>query len=298
MGNKTLWWILLFVWMGGSTRWHVCKIKQLCSDSGPATAPSVNIPNLDILDGDALKLSSVGNFSFARSGAVANWGSVQPELDSLAAYLKANPNKKVTLTGLYGADEQNSTSFANLGLARADGIKQWLVKTTGLPDSLFVTEAREVGNLVMNAAGDSLYGGIDFGFANLAPVKDPEAEQLAAAEKYEDIFKPMDLYFATGSADYLQTPDNQKFLAEATKYLATHPDKKLVLTGHTDNVGADDTNMRLSEKRAGAVKEQFVKAGMNAEQLSVLAKGESEPQADNNTPEGRKANRRVAIVVQ
>jgi OmpA-OmpF porin, OOP family len=297
MGNKTIWWILLFLWMGGATWWHVCKVKQLCYDKPDATA-AISIPGLDILDGDALKLSALGNFSFARSGATANWQAVQPELDSLATYLKANPGKKITVTGLYDANEQNETSFANLGLARADGIKQFLVKASGLPDSLFVTDSREVSTLVFNAAGDSLYGGIDFGFANLVPVKDPEAEKLAAAEKYEDIFKPMDLYFATGSSDYIHTPDNQQFLTEATQYLAKNKDKKLVLTGHTDNVGGDDTNLRLSEKRANAVKEQFVKAGMATEQLSVTAKGESEPQADNNTPEGRKANRRVAIVVQ
>ena len=272
MGNKTIWWILLFLWMGSATWWHVCKVKQLCYDKPDATA-AISIPGLDILDGDALKLSALGNFSFARSGATANWQAVQPELDSLATYLKANPGKKITVTGLYDANEQNETSFANLGLARADGIKQFLVKASGLADSLFVTDSREVSTLVFNAAGDSLYGGIDFGFANLLPVKDPEAEKLAAAEKYEDIFKPMDLYFATGSSDYIHT-------------------------GHTDNVGGDDTNLRLSEKRANAVKEQFVKAGMATEQLSVTAKGESEPQADNNTPEGRKANRRVAIVVQ
>lgn len=300
MGNKTLWWILLFLWMGGSTWWHVCKIKQLCYDTGPALVDkaSVKIPGLDIIDGDNLKLSSLGNFSFAKSGAEANFRAVQLEMDSLAAYLKANPGKKLTITGMYSPTEQNATSFPNLGVARADGIKKYLVRASGLPDSLFVTEGREMGDLTFSAAGDSLYGGLDFGFMDLKPIADPEAEKLAAAEKYEDVFKPMDLYFPSGGSDYIKTPDNQKFLKEAAKYLADHKDKRLALTGHTDNVGTDDLNMRLSEKRVNTVKNTFEKVGMNTGQLTAEGKGETQPQASNDTPEGRKANRRVTIVVQ
>jgi len=137
---------------------------------------------------------------------------------------------------------------------------------------------------------------MEFGFDSLMIPKTEEA--LAAAEKYEGLFKPLDLYFKTASADYIKTTDNQKFLEEAKKYLAANKDKKLLLTGHTDSEGADDENRVLSEKRAQGVKEALVKYGMMASQIATDAKGETQPEASNDTPEGRKANRRVSIVVQ
>jgi OOP family OmpA-OmpF porin len=63
-------------------------------------------------------------------------------------------------------------------------------------------------------------------------------------------------------------------------------------------VGADDKNMALSGTRAAGVKAAFVKYGISTEQLVTDAKGETQPKASNDVPEGRKANRRVSIVVQ
>jgi OmpA-OmpF porin, OOP family len=122
-------------------------------------------------------------------------------------------------------------------------------------------------------------------------------DDLAKNQKYESVFKPMNLYFHTNEANYIRTDENQKFLNEAKAYLAEHKDKSLQLTGHTDSDGADDANMRLSERRANDVKKQLTTKGFTAAQLLADAKGETQPVADNATPEGKKANRRVTIVV-
>jgi OmpA-OmpF porin, OOP family len=131
-----------------------------------------------------------------------------------------------------------------------------------------------------------------------APKVGTTEEDLAKAEKFEAIFKPMDLYFKTGGADYIKTEDNKKFMEEATKYLAANKDKKLSLVGHTDSEGADAGNMRLSERRSKDVKAALAKKGISADQITTDAKGETQPVADNNTVEGRKQNRRVTVVVQ
>lgn len=292
-GVKTLAWILLIGWIGGSTYWHICKIKQLCE--GPAASATVAayaVPPLSIIDGEKLNLTSAMNFGFKKSIADPNYANVKKELDSLAAYLKSNPDRKVTITGLYSSVEQNPTSFANLGLARADAIKQYLVQA-GVPSGQLST----AGKLVDLAfSPEDSTNGMEFGFDSLMIPKTEEA--LAAAEKYEDVFKPLDLYFKSGSADYIKTADNNKFLEEAKKYLAANKDKKLALTGHTDNVGPDDKNMTLSGNRAAGVKAAFAKYGISSAQLVTDAKGETQPKASNDTPEGRKANRRVSIVVQ
>lgn len=129
------------------------------------------------------------------------------------------------------------------------------------------------------------------------PAAGTTEDDLAKGEKYSTVFKPMNLYFHTNEANYIKTDENQKFLTEAKAYLAEHKDKSLSLTGHTDSDGADDANMKLSERRAVDVKKQLSSKGFTADQLTTNAKGETQPAASNETPEGKKANRRVTVVV-
>ena len=83
--------------------------------------------------------------------------------------------------------------------------------------------------------------------------------------------------------------------------LKTDPVKKLTLSGHTDSKGTDDYNKSLSMRRAEAVREFLLDAGVEATQVVTLAKGDSEPRRPNVTesgednPEGRRANRRTEI---
>jgi OmpA-OmpF porin, OOP family len=290
MSIKTLAWIALIAWICGSTYWHVCKIKQLCD--GPTSSVGYTVPALKINDGTNLNLESSSNFGFKKSLPDVNYANVKKELDSLANYLKMNPNRKSTITGLYSSAEQNTTTFADLGLARADAIKQYLV-AAGVPAAQLDTASR-MTDLAFSPE-DSLHG-MEFGFGDLAL---PTTEQaLAEAEKYEGVFNPIDFYFGTAKASYIKTDENQKFLDEAKKYLAANKDKKLLITGHTDSEGEEASNQRLSEKRASAIKSQLVKSGIAADQIGTDAKGETEPKASNDTSEGRKANRRVSIVVQ
>ncbi|GAB3957949.1 hypothetical protein GCM10028805_51640 [Spirosoma harenae] len=332
MTNKAPWIILLVLWMIGSTWWHVCKIKQLCGDNINASTITTDDPEstdsgtgFTIADGDLFKLEFPGNFSFARSGANANVNTLGGSLDSMVGYLKANPGRTLDITGYYTSEETNSTSFSNLGVARAEGIKQYLIQQ-GIPAESIMTKGEE-RDLTFTAKNDSIYGGLDFAFNGAAkpatePVAVPETttppkpeesaktpelakitkptteKELANAEKFESIFKPIDLYFPMGEAFYIRTDETKKFFKEAIRYLAEHQDKKFVLTGHTDDSGEDDVNMQLSRDRANDVKARLRKAGVLASQIKVVAKGETQPKADNSTESGRKANRRVTVVVE
>ncbi len=74
-------------------------------------------------------------------------------------------------------------------------------------------------------------------------------------------------------------------------------DIKLNIIGHTDSDGPDDQNLNLSQQRAEAVKSTLVNDfGIDAGRLTIAGKGESEPVAENDTPEGKAANRRVEFV--
>ena len=73
----------------------------------------------------------------------------------------------------------------------------------------------------------------------------------------------------------------------------------VVISGHTDSVGDDASNLRLSQRRAEAVRDYFVQqAGIDAKLLSVKGHGEAQPIADNGTEAGRARNRRVEVLVQ
>ncbi|CAD5108276.1 Photosystem I P700 chlorophyll a apoprotein A2 [Pseudomonas carbonaria] len=72
---------------------------------------------------------------------------------------------------------------------------------------------------------------------------------------------------------------------------------RLRLEGHTDSYGEPDYNRELSVRRANAVAEVLISAGMRPENLEIRGLGMSKPVADNNTPDGRMENRRVAIIV-
>lgn len=295
MSNKNiLWWFALLLWAGGSTYWHVCKIKELCyaQPSPEPVSDNFQITPLTIKDGADLDLVSKGNFIFGKSGQNPVLTAVQPELDSLARYLLSHPGRKVAITGFYSVDESAPSGYDNLGLARAEQVKAHLVGL-GLPDSLLVTKGELLETIRFKE--DSLFGGIDFAFSGQLPASEIE---LAKAEKFENVFKPMDLYFATGSSSYLKTDENRKFVEEAVKYLKANPGKQLVLAGHTDNTGEEELNNVLSKRRAQAVKAEFVSSGIAGNQLLVEAKGELFPKESNDTESGRKANRRVEIVVK
>lgn len=103
------------------------------------------------------------------------------------------------------------------------------------------------------------------------------------------------IYFDTGS-DVIR-PESSPTLKEIAQMLSDHPELKLSIEGHTDNVGAAAANQTLSEKRANAVREALVTVyKVDAARLTAAGLGSTKPASSNDTPEGRQANRRVELV--
>lgn len=103
------------------------------------------------------------------------------------------------------------------------------------------------------------------------------------------------VYFATGSTKLLK--QSYKPLDELVKVLNDNTSLKLKIDGHTDNVGADDFNMKLSDGRAASVKNYLISKGISADRLESEGFGETMPVADNKTAAGRTKNRRVEMKV-
>jgi outer membrane protein OmpA-like peptidoglycan-associated protein len=105
------------------------------------------------------------------------------------------------------------------------------------------------------------------------------------------------ILFDTGS-DRIR-PESTPTLVEIADMLREHADLKLLIEGHTDNVGDAATNQTLSEKRAAAVKAYLVATHhVDASRLNTQGFGASKPVAPNTTAEGRQNNRRVELVKQ
>lgn len=86
-------------------------------------------------------------------------------------------------------------------------------------------------------------------------------------------------------------------LARLSGVLSAYPALKLRIEGHTDNVGSDATNLKLSTDRAAAVRDYLVGQGVPAAGIEVAGLGPAAPVADNTTAEGRARNRRVEVIV-
>lgn len=102
------------------------------------------------------------------------------------------------------------------------------------------------------------------------------------------------LFFATASAQ-LQ-PESYPELNRLVELLQSRKDLFVTIVGHTDNVGDNDSNRQLSEERAASVRQYLIAHGCSASRIRTVGYGESHPEADNTTEEGRAMNRRVEIV--
>lgn len=87
-------------------------------------------------------------------------------------------------------------------------------------------------------------------------------------------------------------------LEVASETLLANPDVRTRVEGHTDSTGPAEYNRDLSRRRAEAVRDMLIEAGVEADRLEVVAFGEDQPLATNETPDGRRINRRVQLVTE
>jgi len=104
-----------------------------------------------------------------------------------------------------------------------------------------------------------------------------------------------DVLFATGRAD-LKSGSRQT-LDKLTTFLKAYPKRNVQVEGFTDNVGGDDYNQGLSQRRADSVRDALTGMGIASDRILSRGLGKSSPAADNDTAEGRQQNRRVEVVI-
>ena len=145
------------------------------------------------------------------------------------------------------------------------GENQWKVEQINL-DDLLTTYVNKV------ADGDTYFTPL---------VETPEGGETLA------------LYFDVDKASLSRKAYKQ--LEIVAKMLTASSEKKLTLSGHTDDSGPDDYNDSLSFRRAESVRDYLIERGVEESQVEILAYGETKPRRKNDTEQGRQANRRTEI---
>jgi outer membrane protein OmpA-like peptidoglycan-associated protein len=109
------------------------------------------------------------------------------------------------------------------------------------------------------------------------------------------IISMSDVLFDTGQ--YSLKPGAREKLAKVAGILIAYPSLNIAVGGYTDNVGGDEMNQKLSENRAGSVRDYLVQQGVVANSVSSTGFGNTSPVASNDNSAGRQENRRVELVV-
>jgi outer membrane protein OmpA-like peptidoglycan-associated protein/tetratricopeptide (TPR) repeat protein len=211
----------------------------------------------------------------ARPEAVAFLrGEVKQESGSPVADAKVeikNTKTKEVTKAIY-----DSTSGGYVAAINLKKNKDPLIVTVKAPDYSFASQTIDMKNVSFE--------------------KPPVATDLNVeiAEKGKS-FVINNILYATGAADLY--PQSFVTLDEFADYLKLNPSMKIEIQGHTDNVGNENDNRLLSEKRADNVRKYLETKGIAAGKITAKGYGASKPIADNNTVDGKAKNRRTEFLI-
>jgi len=212
-------------------------------------------------------------------------------ITKLKAYLTDNTGKAINITGYYKSDEVNNTAFPNLGLARANRIKNHFVEN-GISSARINTYGKLMDEIV---AKDNVYLG-----PAMYGLEDESVETADALKAlYERITaNPLVLHFDTAEASINLTSEQRQKFADISRYLDKVDGAVANVVGHADNTGEPDTNIRLAQERADFAKAYLMRNGIPESRISASSKGSDEPVASNSTEEGKAQNRRAVVTLK
>ena len=267
------------------------KVEPVKEAIVPAESEATSLP-FAFSDGD-FTYSANDNFNFnASSSTILEPVSqgVEEGIISLGSFLNDNMDKVININGYYTNEEENDSAFPNLGLARANSVKNYFV-SKGIPSRFINTMGKLMGELVPD--GNVFQGPLGFSLANRAEDADERLIELYNKIK-ED---PLVLEFNTAETSInLSAVQRQKF-ADISRYLDKSEDAIAQVVGHTDNTGDRAANIKLGQERADFAKAYLMGNGISENKINATSKGPDEPIASNNTEEGKAKNRRTVITL-
>lgn len=295
--------ILLTILIGTFLYWKFCcsgccKTAQSCQTVAGDTNTMGDYRNFN-LNGDGLKYESSDNFKFVKN----EFGHLSPisdsinfGIDQLGNYLAKSENQKCTITGYCTSAETNTSAFPNLGFARANDVKNYLI-SKGISSERLDIDGQVKDAWSMNI--DTVLGPIDFTLSEMAAAKsEGQVGEDWNALKEKINANPLILYFNTNQSDVNLSAEERQKVADIVKYLDHVGDAKVSAVGHTDNSGDRNNNIKLGQGRADFAKQYLVKNGIPEAKIISSSKGPDVPIADNATEEGKAKNRRTVVSIQ
>ncbi len=125
------------------------------------------------------------------------------------------------------------------------------------------------------------------------PEPQPEPEPEVVTREVSESGTVAQFQFDSADISESQLED----LRAAARFLSENPETSVTLEGHTCNMGPEEYNLQLSERRAKAAAEFLESQGISSDRITVVGKGSADPIADNDTREGRERNRRVDAII-
>jgi len=283
----------------------VCCGKKSCKNKAVNTnvvakpkVASAGKNGFSVIDASGkARINSQDNFNFKTSSFAilkpVSGALAKPVLE-LKNYLLANPLKTVDVTGYYKSKEINKSAFPNLGLARANSVKNYLV-SQGVSSKQIDTTGKLNDDITPDAT-NTLFGPVVF---NVLTTDANDTSAMDALKTACDGIKnePLIFHFKTGQASINLTAKQRQKIADIS-HCVDKLGVKVLLVGHTDSAGDASRNLVLGKQRADFAKKYLISNGILAENIISTSKGEEEPVASNNTPEGKAENRRTVVTIK
>jgi outer membrane protein OmpA-like peptidoglycan-associated protein len=198
------------------------------------------------------------------------------------------------------ATRQKEQAQSNAAIAQADAVKAQADMAANQAASATAISAAQAdaerSRLAAQQAQESEHQAV----TDKAAMRAQLSEQLNLILETRDsarglIVSMSDVLFDTGQ--YSLKPGAREKLAKVAGILLAYPGLNIAVGGYTDNVGGDEMNQKLSENRAGAVRNYLVEQGVTTNSVSAKGYGNTLPVASNDNSAGRQENRRVELVV-
>jgi outer membrane protein OmpA-like peptidoglycan-associated protein len=198
------------------------------------------------------------------------------------------------------ADSDAATARANAADSQADSDKARADMADSQAASAAAVSAAQADADRSRAAAQQAQLKTDQAETDKLAMRAKLSEQLNAVLQTRDsarglIVSMSDVLFESGK--YSLKSGAREKLAKVAGILLAYPGLNIAVGGYTDNVGGDTMNQKLSENRAGSVRDYLVQEGVSANSVTAQGYGNSSPVATNNNAAGRQQNRRVELVV-
>lgn len=242
----------------------------------------------------AYKCDVNDNYNFNRSSSKILKpieSSVIGCIGSLKTFLTNNNEDIINITGHYTSEETNHSAFPNLGLARANAVKNHFAENGISPKriNIFGTLKDEMIPKEYVYLGPISY--------SLDVETSEDSDELKAL--YDRIKSdPLVLHFDTAETTINLSASQRQKVAEISRYIDKTEGAQVNIVGHTDNTGDAANNIIIGQGRADFAKNYFMRNGLSADKIKATSKGQTQPIESNATEAGKAKNRRTVVTLR